>query len=679
MKKKIFKKRYWLSITTVLIFSCLTVLLYFYFNKSITDQLENQLQVTGEVAVRNFELSISKNLLYLENATQQMKGQSDLAQKWDSLSQRITGRNKNIVFTALMDEKGDLMANYPNNLMQDSITGLRAFLNRELKNNDSLNAPYVKWLEQIDNETILLVNLPLNNQNPSKTLLAGVDMEAELHAINGFLKDYAFQLKDETGKIIYSRNALEMETSNDPFIFRSELFINEGAIHHWSIDLLRQDAQIYAHSFMVLDWMLVFGILISLLMGLLFFFYLESLQAIKNSELGNHQLVQANIELDDQRKKAQKASNAKTEFLSNMSHEIRTPLNAILGICELLKTKKSKAEKANYIDMMQESSKTLLSLVNDVLAIDRIESGKEQLSKDRFQPCEIVENMITFYSPQIAGKKLELVKELKRCNRNLVIGDRTKFEQISLNLFSNAIKFTHKGSIHLICEEELIDDSHMAIKLIIKDTGIGIPVSQQETIFDQFTQLDVGIRKKHSGGGLGLYITRQLVNLMNGSLHVESKKGVGSQFSVNIELPLAEDRKKVINEDFINKLKFLNLNVLAVDDNKMNMIILTKLLKNMGMNTDTAYNGKEALEQTAVKDYDIIFMDVHMPEMDGYEATRHIRSSNTNVLILGLSADATTSSAHEGLCAGMNEYLTKPLDLHKLANILMEHFENQLV
>jgi signal transduction histidine kinase/CheY-like chemotaxis protein len=519
----------------------------------------------------------------------------------------------------------------------------------------------------------------LENQNPSKTLLAGLDMDAELHAINGFLKDYAFQLKDETGKVIYSRNALEMETPNDPFLFKSALVINEGAIHHWSIDLLRQDAQMYAHSIMVLDWMLIFGILISLLMGLLLFFYLESLQAIKNSELGNQQLVRANIELDDQRKKAQKASNAKTEFLSNMSHEIRTPLNAILGICELLNTKKSKAEKANYIDMMQESSKTLLGLVNDVLAIDRIESGKEHLSKDRFQPCEIVENMISFYSPQIAGKKLELVKELKSCNRNLVIGDRTKFEQISLNLFSNAIKFTHKGSIHIICEEELIDDSHMAIKLIIEDTGIGIPVSKQEIIFDRFTQLDVGIRKKHPGGGLGLYITRQLVHLMHGGIHVKSTEGVGSQFSVNFKLPLAEDRKKVIGEDFVYKLKSLNLNVLAVDDNKMNMIILTKLLKNMGMNTDTAYDGKEALKRTAAKDYDIIFMDVHMPEMDGYEATRHIRSTDTNVLILGLSADATTCSAQEGLCAGMNEYLTKPLDLEKLAIILMEHFESQLV
>lgn len=678
MKKNYASKRYWLSIATILVFSWLSLLLYTYFSKSITDQIKNQLQVTGEVAARNFELSISKNYLYLKNAAQQMKGQPDLEQKWDSLSKQLINRNNNIVFTALMDEKGDLMANYPNDLVQNSSNRLRAFLNKELKNKDSVRASHIKWLNQIDNGHILLLNIPIEFHNPSRTILAGVDMGAELQAINDFLSDYAFQLKDETGKVIYSHNALAMETLDSPFLFKSELVIEEDGMHHWSIKLFCQDAQMYAHSFMALDWMLVFGILLSLLMGLLLFFYLESLEVVRNSELGNQQLVRVNIELEDQRQKAQKASNAKTEFLSNMSHEIRTPLNAILGICELLNTNKSKADKDDYINMMQESSKTLLRLVNDVLAIDRIESGNEHLAQDRFEPGAIVENLISFYSPQITSKKLELVTALKN-QRNLVIGDRTKFEQISLNLFSNAIKFTHEGRIDFTCEEQVINDSQVAITLIIKDTGIGIPATKQETIFDRFTQLDVGIRKKHSGGGLGLYITRQLVNLMHGSIRVESKEGVGSQFSVTLELPLATDREKVISENFVEKLKSLQLNVLAVDDNKLNMIILTKLLKNMGMNTDVAYNGEEALKHTAAKNYDIIFMDVHMPEMDGYEATRHIRKRDKNALILGLSADATTSSIQEGLYVGMDEYLTKPLDLEKLATILMKHFEGQLV
>lgn len=167
--------------------------------------------------------------------------------------------------------------------------------------------------------------------------------------------------------------------------------------------------------------------------------------------------------------------------------------------------------------------------------------------------------MISFYSPQIESKKLELVTELKSCERNLVVGDRTKFEQISLNLFSNAIKFTHEGRIDFTCEERVINDSQVAITLIIKDTGIGIPATKQETIFDRFTQLDVGIRKKHSGGGLGLYITRQLVNLMHGSICVESKEGVGSQFSVTLELPLATDREKVISRKFCRKAEIFTV------------------------------------------------------------------------------------------------------------------------
>ena len=281
------------------------------------------------------------------------------------------------------------------------------------------------------------------------------------------------------------------------------------------------------------------------------------------------------------------------------------------------------------------------------------------------QPSAIIENLIAFYRPQIEDKKLKLHTHLNIGDRNMVVGDRTKFEQISLNILSNAIKFTKKGTISITYEERYIKASGIAIVLVVGDTGIGIPAKKQEAIFDRFTQLDVGVRKKHSGGGLGLYITRQLVKLMQGSIKVTSKKGVGSEFTVTLEFPLAQKQKKPFNKDFADEICKLQLNVLVVDDNKLNVIILIKLLKNMGMNPDAAYNGKEALEQMALKNYDIIFMDVHMPEMDGYEATRRIRLTNNEVLILGLSADATTSSIEEGLCAGMNNYLTKPLDSDK--------------
>ncbi len=461
----------------------------------------------------------------------------------------FTTLNKNIVFTALIDGKGELMANYPNGLNQESANRLRAYLNDELKSVDSLHTTYVKRLEQTDKEHLLLVNLPLQRQNSHKSILVGLNMDAELQEISGFLRDYVFQLKNENGKVIYLHNDLGINTLDAPLLFKSELVIGGDAIQHWSIELLYKNAEIYPHFTMILDWMLVFGILLSFVMGLLLFFYLESLEAVKNTELANQQLVRANVELHDQRQKAEKASNAKTEFLSNMNHEIRTPLNAILGFCELLHADKPKAEKDDYIKMMQESSKTLLGLVNNVLAIDHIASGKERLAQDRFEPCAIVENLISFYSPQILRKKLQLVINVDGCTRNQVMGDRTKFEQISLNIFSNAIKFTETGSITLTCEERLVNDSHVAITLIIKDTGIGIPLSKQEAIFDRFTQLDVGIRKKHSGSGLGLYITRQLVYLMHGSISVESKEGVGSQFQVNLELPTANDQKKVINEN----------------------------------------------------------------------------------------------------------------------------------
>ncbi|HEA30617.1 MAG TPA: response regulator [Leeuwenhoekiella sp.] len=674
MKKNYLPRHYWLSIITFVIFSCISILLYTYFSKGIPNQLTDRLEVAGKVATHNFELSISKNLLYLENLALQLEEDDVYSNQWDSYSQRLIDRNANARFIAFIDETGELKGINPSDYWDSIDEQLRSTFKKYFNTAEISQNPQANWLKHYGKAHILLVNYPIRGKNIKGSLVAAIDMDAELGAINNFLSDYAFLLKNEEGNVVYSYNSPNVNAFEKTLIFNSSLTLDNSSMQEWSMQLCYHNNDIYDHSFMVVDWMLVFGILLSLLMGSLLFFYLKSLDAVKHAKLGNMQLLQTNMELEGQRKKAQKASRAKTEFLSNMSHEIRTPLNAILGICELLNTSRSKTEKENYIHMMQESSKNLLVLVNDILAINRIESGNENLALDRFEPCAILENLITFQGPKIKSKNLKLETCLNSCTKNAVMGDRTKFEQISLNLVSNAIKFTQNGSIYISCEERVIAGSRVAICLIVKDTGIGIPTEKQEAIFERFTQLDVGVRKKHSGGGLGLYITRKHVQLMQGCITVNSKEGEGSEFRVNLELPLAENTKRTIDQAFVKELKEMRLSVLAVDDNKLNVIILVKLLRNMGMNPDFAYNGKEALEKTESKNYDIIFMDVHMPEMDGYETTRRIRHTDDNVLILGLSADATTSSIDEGLCAGMNDYLTKPLDLEKLAILLKERF-----
>ena len=356
-----------------------------------------------------------------------------------------------------------------------------------------------------------------------------------------------------------------------------------------------------------------------------------------------------------------------------MSHEIRTPLNAILGLSELLKGESMNEDGNKYIELMRQSSKALLSLINDVLSIDRIESGKEKLKEDIFSPLEVMQNTIDFYQPKIQSKGIEF-KYIAHKNESIIIkGDRTKFEQILINLISNAIKFTQAGRIDINYKQAVGDDK-LSIQFKIKDSGIGIPNHKLSSIFERFNQLDSGMRKKHSGGGLGLYITKLNIELMQGNIMVKSILHKGSTFDVHLDFPLAAQEAAVKESQQDTNKDLAKLNVLAVDDNKLNNIILSKVLKIMKMDTDLAYNGTEALQRAQIKNFDLIFMDVHMPEMDGFETTRRIRETNKNVLIIGLSADATQSAIEEGYRAGMDHYFTKPLDRSKLKMVLDMHF-----
>ena len=358
-----------------------------------------------------------------------------------------------------------------------------------------------------------------------------------------------------------------------------------------------------------------------------------------------------------------------------MSHEIRTPLNGILGLIQLVKNSNKRDNYDHYIDLMDQSSKNLLALVNDVLEIDKIESGKASLNEVTFKPSEAVSTLVSQFKDEFETKNLYLNLSSVSNSNLSVIGDQGKFNQVIINLIKNALKFTSTGGTTVIYEETLKNDG-LVINIKISDTGIGIPQHTLSKIFKRFTQVDQGIKKKHEGSGLGLAISQNLVELMGGKISVESKLEEGSTFQVNIPFKLSDIETSDVNNDKISDLNFSKLKVLVVDDNNINILVLTKLLENLGVKSEQTNDGISAVKMAKTKNYQLIFMDIHMPHMDGYEATKLIKENNPETLIIGLSADVTTQTINKSLLYGMQDYLAKPLSQEKLHQLLIKYFSS---
>jgi len=320
---------------------------------------------------------------------------------------------------------------------------------------------------------------------------------------------------------------------------------------------------------------------------------------------------------------------------------------------------------------MDVSSKKLLLLVNDILEIDKIESGQITFKKDVFSPSEELRNIISIYGPSIEAKGLYVRSDMDSGTKTHVIGDVGKFGQILTNLLKNALKFTEEGGIDITYEEYILKND-LNISIGIKDSGIGIPKNKLKTIFDRFTQIDSGITKRHEGSGLGLYITYLLIELLEGHIEVDSTEGVGSEFMITFSFPITEVQPEII-APLANIIDLSGFKVLIVDDNRINVLVLKKTLDTFGINTYWVGNGKEAVVAVAENEYDLVFMDIHMPEMDGFEVTVEIRKSNKDIIIIGFSADVTKETIQGAMEVGMNDYFTKPISFDKLRQNLSNY------
>lgn len=380
---------------------------------------------------------------------------------------------------------------------------------------------------------------------------------------------------------------------------------------------------------------------------------------------------------------AQHANQAKTRFLFNMSHDIRTPMNAIIGYTQLLENNlDNKKQALDYISKLKSSSTILLSLINYILEMTQIESGKLDLKKEIGDLDDLVKNINVVVEPLIKEKKLHYSYHLE-IKHHHIICDKTKLREIVLNILSNAIKYTPEGgNVELLIQEISFENNKVKYHFIIIDNGIGMKEDFLPHIFEEFAREKTSTESKVPGVGLGLPIVKSLIDMMNGTIQVESKLNKGTKFTVELSF-LTSLQVENVNERNTSTLDFSGKHILLVEDNELNAEIGIELLNTFKVIIDLAKNGEECikiLEKMQEGYYDLILMDIQMPIMDGYEATKIIRSfnnKNAQIPIIAMTANAFEEDRKHALQLGMNEHLAKPVDIEKLKDVLTKYFNHE--
>ena len=389
----------------------------------------------------------------------------------------------------------------------------------------------------------------------------------------------------------------------------------------------------------------------------------ELIEAKVFAELATEIAEQAKSKAESATRIAVDAVKAKQQFLSNMSHEIRTPMNAIIGFTKVVLRTDVTEKQKEYLEAIKTSGDALIVLINDILDLAKVDAGKMTFTQVPFKMSISISAMLHLFETKIYEKNLQLIKEYDDTIPEVLVGDPVRLHQIILNLVSNAVKFTSKGKI-IVGVKLLNQDSEKAtIEFSVTDTGIGIPESKLSTIFENFQQATSSTSRLYGGTGLGLAIVKQLVEPQGGTIDVKSKMNEGSIFSFKLSFQKTVSEAELKTEIIEEEPEIKNIKVLVVEDIAINQLLMKTLLDDFGFQRDIAANGKIAIEKLLINKYDIILMDLHMPEMNGFEATEYIRAEiDSKIPIIALTADVTTVDLEKCKAVGMNDYIAKPVD-----------------
>jgi signal transduction histidine kinase/ActR/RegA family two-component response regulator len=418
---------------------------------------------------------------------------------------------------------------------------------------------------------------------------------------------------------------------------------------------------------------------LSLLAGYMTFrLSLTARRARRRDRIIRRKLAHAKSQAEVQAERAESGSRAKSEFLAMMSHEIRTPMNGVLGFANLLMDTRLDGEQREFVENIRCSGDALLTIINDVLDYSKIEAGKLSVDNMEFDLRSVCNEVRSLLQPSATAKGLALNLNFEPSTRRRLIGDPVRVRQILLNLVGNAIKFTMSGSVGI--EVSQVDPDRVRVSVI--DTGIGVAAGQLDKLFERFTQGDASITRRYGGTGLGLAISKKLITLMGGEISAQSEPGKGSVFwftlpvraplnsSTRVALPLPPPAPQPLPAQ-----RSARGRLLLVEDNVVNQKVAMHMLVKMGYEVDVAEDGRQALQRLAAVSYEAVLMDCQMPEMDGYEATRHIRDPSSAVLdhdvpVIAMTANAFAEDRDRCIAAGMNDFLSKPVDRTTLAQVL---------
>ena len=395
---------------------------------------------------------------------------------------------------------------------------------------------------------------------------------------------------------------------------------------------------------------------------------------------------ETNKELNRLRAAAETANAAKSTFLNNMSHDIRTPMNAIIGFTNIALKQNPKPEVKACLDKISDSSEHLLALINDVLDISRIESGKVQYTPAPVDIAEVSESVLTIMYGYLSNRDITFQTELEEPNTRYVLTDAVRVREVLVNILGNAVKFTNDGGTvtYAVSYHPGEDDRHVNVRYRISDTGIGMSEEFVTHIFDEFSQEEHGARTQYKGTGLGMAITKRYVDLMGGTICVESRKGVGSTFTVKLPMEIADFCEGKKTAVAVGKADLHGLKVLLAEDNDLNAEIAIVQLEELGMQITRAVDGKEAVRCFAENPqgtFDIILMDIMMPQMNGYEATKAIRSlddrpDGRTIPIIAMTANAFAEDVQASLDAGMNGHLSKPIVMDEVVKTIARNLDH---
>lgn len=388
------------------------------------------------------------------------------------------------------------------------------------------------------------------------------------------------------------------------------------------------------------------------------------------------QLIDARKEAEQSKIESDRANQSKSAFLANMSHEIRTPLGVMLGFTDLaLDEATSEPDRRKYFQSVHRNGRLLLDLVNDILDLAKVESGHIAVEKIEMPILEILNEIVSGFRTVAAQKNIELRLVVQDEFPTYVKMDPTRFRQIFTNVIGNAVKFTKKGHVATVATFSQSSSGRIKIRLLVSDTGLGISEEQSRKLFQPFSQADSSMAREYGGTGLGLVLSRKLAKILKGDLKlVSSSFGVGSTFEITLEADaVTQIGKRIVNQDKVQPKSIQGMCVLLAEDSIDNQFIISRFLNQSGVRVEIANNGVEAVEKANLANYDVILMDIQMPQLDGNEATRKLRAAGYSKPIVALTANALKGDKEKALATGFDDYITKPIQRNELFNSL-SHF-----